>query len=52
MAKKKPFGGYTISFAKVKGATLGQVFGTGALTPSAMTKKLWVFVKRKKLSKK
>lgn len=52
MAKKKLFGGYTVSFAKVKDATLGQVFGTGKLAPSQMTKKLWAFVKRKKLSKK
>ncbi|MFA5247580.1 MAG: hypothetical protein WC408_06870 [Candidatus Micrarchaeia archaeon] len=52
MVVKKPFGGYTISFASVKDATLGEVFGTGALTPSDMTKKLWVFVKKKGLSKK
>ena len=52
MAAKKPFGGYTISFASVKDATLGEVFGSGAITPSDMTKKLWVFVKKKGLSKK
>jgi hypothetical protein len=52
MAAKKPFGGYTISFASVKDATLGEVFGAGAITPSDMTKKLWVFVKKKNLSKK
>jgi len=52
MVAKKPFGGYTISFASVKDATLGEVFGTGAITPSDMTKKLWVFVKKKNLSKK
>lgn len=49
---KKAFGGYKISFAKVKNATLGEVFGTGDLTPSEMTKKLWAFIKRKGLSKK
>lgn len=49
---KKPFGGYTISFAKVKNATLDEVFGTGSITPSEMTKKLWIFVKKKGLSKK
>ncbi|MFA6330335.1 MAG: hypothetical protein WCX64_06705 [Candidatus Micrarchaeia archaeon] len=52
MAAKKPFGGYTISFGGVKDATVGEVFGTGAITPSEMTKKLWVFVKKKNLSKK
>jgi len=48
----KPFGGYTVSFAKVKGMTLGQVFGTGKITTSAMTKKLWATVKKKKLAGK
>ncbi len=48
---KKPFGGYTISFASVKDSTLGEVFGTGAITPSEMTKKLWAFIKRKGLSR-
>jgi len=48
---KKPFGGYTISFARVKDDTLGDVFGAGAVTPSEMTKKLWVYIKRKGLSK-
>ncbi|MBI5228706.1 hypothetical protein HY991_01250 [Candidatus Micrarchaeota archaeon] len=49
---KKAFGGYTISFASVKDATVGEVFGTGAVTPSEMTKKLWVFIKRKGLARK
>ncbi|MBI4406357.1 hypothetical protein HY571_00400 [Candidatus Micrarchaeota archaeon] len=49
---RKPFGGYSISFKSVKDATLGDVFGTGNVTPSEMTKKLWVFVKRKGLSSK
>lgn len=52
MAAKKPFGGYTISFGSVKEATVGEVFGTTAITPSDMTKKLWAFVKRKGLAKK
>ena len=47
MAGRKPFGGYTISFASVRDATVGEVFGSGAITPSEMTKKLWAFVKRK-----
>lgn len=48
---KKPFGGYTISFGSVKNDTLGDVFGSGAVTPSEMTKKLWAYIKRKGLSK-
>jgi hypothetical protein len=49
---KKAFGGYKICFAKAKTATLGDVFGTGDLAPSEMTKKLWVYIKRHSLSKK
>ncbi len=52
MASKKPFGGITVSFASVKDTTVGEVFGTSAIAPSEMTKKLWVFVKRKNLMKK
>jgi len=48
---KKAFGGYTISFAGRK-ETLEEVFGAGKLTPSEMTKKLWAFVKSKKLAGK
>lgn len=51
MAKKKPFGGYSISFKGAKD-TLEQVFGTAALAPSEMTKKLWNYVKRKRLAGK
>lgn len=50
MATKKPFGGYTISFASVKNVTVGEVFGTSPITPSEMTKKVWAFVKRKGLA--
>jgi len=50
MAAKKPFGGYTVSFAKVKDMTLGEVFGTGAVTPSEMTKRLWKVIKSKGLA--
>jgi len=52
MAKKKAFGGYSISFKKVAKQPIGKIFGTGSLAPSAMTKKLWAFVKRNKLAKK
>ena len=48
---KKPFGGFSISF---KGASdsLEDVFGGTPIGPAEMTKKLWVYVKRKKLSAK
>ncbi len=49
--KKKPFGGYTISF-KGRDETLEQVFGGGDITPSQMTKKIWQFVKSKRLASK
>ena len=50
MAVKKPFGGYTISFAKVKDMSLGEVFGTKPITPSEMTKAIWKVVKGKGLA--
>lgn len=50
-AKKKPFGGYTICF-KGKGETLVKIFGNAPVTPSQMTKKLWNYIKKHKLSKK
>lgn len=49
--KKKPFGGYSISFAG-QTATVEEVFGKAPIAPSEMTKKLWAFVKGKKLSSK
>jgi len=51
MAKKKPFGGYAICF-KGRKETVEQVFGKAPLAPSAMTKKIWVFVKKKRLAHK
>jgi len=48
---KKPFGGYTISFKNRK-ETLEQVFGKAGIPPSQMTKKLWKFVKAKRLGHK
>ena len=48
---KKPFGGYTISFKNRK-ETLEQVFGKASVPPSQMTKKLWKFVKAKRLGHK
>jgi len=53
MAKKKraPFGGYTISF-KGQSATLEDVFGKKDISPAEMTKALWAYIKKKKLSSK
>ena len=48
---KKAFGGYSISF-KNRDESLEQVFGKGNLAPSEMTKKLWKFIKSKKLANK
>jgi hypothetical protein len=49
--KKKAFGGYTISFKGCKD-TMEKVFGSSPIGPSDMTKKVWAYVKRNKLSKK
>ena len=52
MAKgKKAFGGYSISF-KGCSDSMESVFGSSAIGPSDMTKKLWAYVKRKKLAGK
>ncbi len=48
---KKPFGGYAISFKNRK-ETLEQVFGKTDIPPSQMTKKLWKFIKTKRLGRK
>ena len=48
---KKAFGGYSISF-KNRPESLEVVFGKSNITPSEMTKKLWKFIKRKRLGKK
>ena len=50
-AKKNAFGGYSISF-KNRDESLEQVFGKGNLAPSEMTKKLWKFIKSKRLANK
>ena len=50
-AKKKAFGGYSISF-KNRDESLEQVFGKGNLAPSEMTKKLWKYIKSKRLANK
>ena len=48
---KKAFGGYSINFKNRK-ETLEQVFGNASIPPSQMTKKLWKFVKAKRLGHK
>jgi hypothetical protein len=51
IVKKKPFGGYAINF---KGCTetMESVMGGAPIGPSEMTKKIWAYVKRKKIAKK
>ena len=49
--KKKAFGGYSISF-KNRDESLEQVFGKANIAPSEMTKKLWKFIKNKRLGHK
>lgn len=51
MAGKPAFGGYSISF-KGCSDSLESVFGSGNIAPSEMTKKLWAYVKSKKLASK
>jgi len=48
---KPAFGGYNICF-KGRTETAEQIFGSGKIAPSEMTKKIWAFVKAKKLSSK
>jgi hypothetical protein len=50
-AKKPAFGGYAISF-KGCNDTLEDVMGSAAIGPSEMTKRIWGYVKRKKLAGK
>jgi len=48
---KKAFGGYSLNF-KNRDETLEQVFGKTGIAPSEMTKKLWKFIKNKRLGHK
>lgn len=48
---EKPFGGYSVSF-KGRKETLESVFGSEPIGPAVMTKKIWTFVKRRKLGKR
>ena len=47
--KKPAFGGYAINFAG-RQETVEQVFGKKRISPSEMTKKIWVFIKSNSLS--
>jgi len=49
--KKKPFGGYSISF-KGRKDTMESVYGKRPISPMTMTKLTWKFVKLKNLGKK
>jgi len=48
--KRPAFGGYAISFTGCD--SLESVFGNVPIAPSEMTKKLWSYVKRRRLAKK
>lgn len=45
---RKPFGGMKIK----PDANLAKIIGSSAVPPSGMTKKLWAYIKRKKLMRK
>ena len=47
--KKRAFGGYSINF-KGCSDTMESVLGGSPIGPSEMTKKIWAYVKRKKLA--
>ena len=52
MAKgKKAFGGYSICFKGCKDSAEA-IFGSSPIGPSEMTKKIWGYVKRRKLAGK
>jgi hypothetical protein len=48
-SKKGAFGGYKINFRGCE-HSLEKVFGTAPIAPSLMTKKLWAYVKKNRLS--
>jgi len=50
-AKKVPFGGYAVNFEGCSD-TLESVFGSAPMPPSGMTKRLWEYVKRRRLATK
>jgi len=50
-AKKVAFGGYAINF-KGCSDSLEDIMGNKPIGPSEMTKRIWAYVKKKKLAKK
>ena len=50
-AKKVAFGGYAINF-KGCSDSLEDIMGSKPIGPSEMTKRIWAYVKKKKLAKK
>ena len=48
---KPAFGGYCICFKGCKD-TAEDIFGSAKIAPSEMTKKIWAYVKKKKISSK
>ena len=51
VVKKPAFGGYTVCFEGCE-ESMEKVFGKEPLPPSKMTKKLWAYIKKNKLSGK
>jgi len=49
--KKVAFGGYAINF-KGCSESLEEIMGPKPIGPSEMTKKIWAYVKKKRLGKK
>ena len=48
MAKKKAFGGYMIK----PDADFAKIIGNAPVSPAQMTKKIWSYIKRRKLANK
>ncbi len=48
MAKKKAFGGYQIK----PDAHLSKIIGRAPVSPAQMTKKIWSYIKRKRLGRR
>jgi hypothetical protein len=48
---RKPFGGFSINFKGCEDS-VESIFGAAPIGPAEMTKKLWAYVKRKKLAAK
>jgi chromatin remodeling complex protein RSC6 len=46
--KKPAFGGYKIK----PDANFAKIIGRGAVSPAQMTKKVWTYIKKKRLAKK